>query len=191
LGAQVIQDRLAYLTEIRPFFVTAFEQITRTGLDADLTYQFSQSGEELSTAADDGLESLEQALVKMIETSRPRDLGRRATSIGPHRDDLRFSLQGQPAASFASQGQLRALVLSWKTAEMDLLAQSHGDAPILLLDDVSSELDPARNRYLFDFLSGRANQCFITTTHPKHVLLEGDRTDYEVASGVVTQQKNR
>lgn len=187
LGAQVIRDRLDYLDEIRPYFTRAFEQITRAGLEADVRYQLP---DELTEAATDTT-SLESALADLIAASRPRDMGRRATSIGPHRDDLLFRLQGQPASSFASQGQLRALVLSWKTAEMDLLAGTHGEAPILLLDDVSSELDPARNSYLFDFLGGRTSQCFITTTHPKHVLLGGARVDYEVVAGVVTKQKNR
>jgi DNA replication and repair protein RecF len=108
--------------------------------------------------------------------------------VGPHRDDLVFRLDGHAAASFASQGQLRALVLAWKTAEMDLLAQVHGEEPVLLLDDVSSELDATRNEYLFEFLKRRPTQCFITTTHPRHVLLSSERVDYRVEGGVVTQQ---
>jgi DNA replication and repair protein RecF len=187
LGAQVVAARVAYLDELRPFFSTAFEQITRAGLTAGIEYQL---GEELSVPLDSDPAELEAALAEAITASRRRDMARRATSIGPHRDDLGFTLEGQPASSFASQGQLRALVLSWKTAEMDLLGKSHGEPPILLLDDVSSELDEARNGYLFDFLGGRSSQCFITTTHPKHVLLADDRIDYAVAAGVVTQQKN-
>ena len=60
----------------------------------------------------------------------------------------------------------------------------HGaSSPILLLDDVSSELDRQRNEYLFEFLRQRHNQCFITTTHPTHVLLDRERTDYRVEGG--------
>jgi DNA replication and repair protein RecF len=58
----------------------------------------------------------------------------------------------------------------------------------LLLDDVSSELDATRNEYLFEFLERRPTQCFITTTHPRHVLLSRERVDYRVEGGVVTQQ---
>ena len=63
-------------------------------------------------------------------------------------------------------------MLAWKTAELAVLARTHGDLPILLLDDVSSELDPARNAYLFEHLATQAGQCFITTTHESHVLLD-------------------
>jgi DNA replication and repair protein RecF len=76
-------------------------------------------------------------------------------------------------------------VLTWKTAELALLSEVHGDLPILLLDDVSSELDEARNRYLFEHLAGLAGQCFITTTHAKHVLVSGDRADYAVRGGEI------
>jgi len=90
---------------------------------------------------------------------------------------------GRPAAAYASQGQLRAMVLAWKTAELDLLEAALGEPPVLLLDDVSSELDPDRNRYLFEFLGRRPNQCFITTTHPQYVLLTSERRDFSVVSG--------
>jgi DNA replication and repair protein RecF len=76
-------------------------------------------------------------------------------------------------------------VLAWKTAELALLAEVHGERPILLLDDVSSELDEARNRYLFEHLAGLAGQCFITTTAARHVLVTGDRADYGVRGGEI------
>ena len=70
---------------------------------------------------------------------------------------------------------------------MELLSVTHGEPPVLLLDDVSSELDETRNGYLFEFLRAQQNQCFITTTHPKHVLLTSDRIDYRVAGGAVSR----
>jgi DNA replication and repair protein RecF len=62
----------------------------------------------------------------------------------------------------------------------------HGDAPILLLDDVSSELDAARNAYLFEHLAAQAGQCFITTTHENHVLLTSERADFRVLNGQIS-----
>jgi DNA replication and repair protein RecF len=120
-----------------------------------------------------------------LAAGRARDLARRTTSVGPHRDDLRFAFRDRDAGAFASQGQLRALVLAWKTAELALLGEVHGELPILLLDDVSSELDETRNRYLFEHLAGLAGQCFITTTHPRHVLVGSDRADYRVTGGEI------
>ena len=94
---------------------------------------------------------------------RSRDPARRRS--GRTATTWRFELDGREAGSFASQGQLRAIMLAWKTAELAVLARAHGDSPILLLDDVSSELDPQRNEYLFEHLATLAGQCFITTTH--------------------------
>jgi DNA replication and repair protein RecF len=76
-------------------------------------------------------------------------------------------------------------MLAWKTAELQVLTRAHGDSPILLLDDVSSELDPQRNEFLFDHLAALAGQCFITTTHPGHVLLRQHRADYRIAKGEI------
>ncbi len=181
LGANVIAARRAFVAEIQPLFRDAFSAITRSGLGVDVHYQ---THEALVGVTD--LAQLRAALSAACQDSRSRDLARGATSVGPHRDDLAFQLEGRAAGSFASQGQLRALVLSWKTAEMQLLAAAHGEPPLLLLDDVSSELDATRNEYLFDFLRHGTSQCFITTTHPRHVLLHQNRTDFRLESGVVT-----
>ena len=78
-------------------------------------------------------------------------------------------------ATHGSQGQHRTIVLALKTAELDLLAERTGRVPILLLDDVSSELDRSRNRRFFEVLSQAGGQVFLTTTHPEFILLEQDR----------------
>ncbi|MEZ4363652.1 MAG: DNA replication/repair protein RecF [Kofleriaceae bacterium] len=182
LGCEVIASRVGYLDELRPLVQQSFGEITRAGLTADIDY--TCGGE--SAKAHGTPEPARQ--LELLRASRARDLARQATNVGPHRDDLRFSLEGHDAGSFASQGQLRAIVLAWKTAELELLSAKHQDPPILLLDDVSSELDAQRNRYLFEHLAPRAGQCFITTTHPGHVLITpGERRDYRVVGGAISQ----
>jgi DNA replication and repair protein RecF len=183
VGARVIAARQSYLQAAAAPLRTGFAAITQTGWEVSAHYH--SRPEILACGADS--DRLHSALSDALAHSRARDVARGATGVGPHRDDLQFILNGQPAQSFASQGQLRAIVLAWKTSEMDILAATHGDPPVLLLDDVSSELDPSRNQFLFDFLRGRDNQCFITTTHPKHVLLSHDRCDFEVANGTISQ----
>jgi DNA replication and repair protein RecF len=173
--------RRRYIETLSPLLARAFDRITGSGLDGSVRY-----GSSFEVGGDpDDSESVAKALHAALRGSLARDRARGATSVGPHRDELGFFLAGQPAASFASQGQLRALVLAWKTAEMELLDQVHRSPPILLLDDVSSELDETRNRYLFAFLRERVNQCFITTTAAHHVLIERDRRQYAVVSGRV------
>jgi DNA replication and repair protein RecF len=188
VGARLVVSRMRFLDEIRPRFRTAFESITQTGLEVDVSYMASTPLPPAPAMPETTAGDVAVALAACLTEQRGRDLARGATSVGPHRDDLMFRLDGHAAASFASQGQLRALVLAWKTAEMELLAETHGEEPVLLLDDVSSELDATRNEYLFEFLKRRPTQCFITTTHPRHVLLSSERVDYRVEGGVVTQQ---
>lgn len=179
LATKILRARVSYLDSISPLFEEGFESITRTGLPARLRY--TPAG-EISSSGDE--DTLIASYLEGYQKSRRMDLARGTTSLGPHRDVLHFELAEQPAANFASQGQLRAMILAWKTAEMQLLASLHEDPPVLLLDDVSSELDPTRNEYLFEFLRKRENQCFITTTHPDFVLVHTARRDFEVKDGV-------
>ncbi|MBC8069321.1 MAG: DNA replication and repair protein RecF, partial [Deltaproteobacteria bacterium] len=98
------------------------------------------------------------------------DRQRGTTSVGPHRDDVRVQLERRPVAEFASQGQTRAIVLALKLAELELVDNS-GTRPLLLLDDVSSELDPERSDQLFSRLGELAGQCVLTTTATHFVRL--------------------
>jgi DNA replication and repair protein RecF len=175
IGARVIAARLAFLDAVRTELTTAFTSITRTGLLASARYVVRSS----ATTAD-------EILARLAE-SRTKDFATSATQVGPHRDDIVFELDGRDAGTYASQGQLRAIMLAWKTAELQVLGRAHGDLPILLLDDVSSELDPQRNEFLFEHLATLAGQCFITTTHPSHVLLRQHRADYRIAKGEILE----
>jgi DNA replication and repair protein RecF len=172
LGVAVAATRAAFVDAIRPALADAFTAITRTGLAANARYATK------STTASD--------LLAQLREGRARDLATQATHSGPHRDDIVFELDGRDAGSFASQGQLRAIMLAWKTAELTVLGRAQQDLPILLLDDVSSELDAARNEYLFEHLAKLSGQCFITTTHGGHVLLTQDRADYRIQNGQIS-----
>lgn len=85
------------------------------------------------------------------------------TLVGPHRDEVEFLVDGRPARSFASQGQQRSLVLAWKVAEVRVTSDILGRPPLLLLDDVMSELDASRRRALVGLLA-EGMQTFITAT---------------------------
>ena len=90
--------------------------------------------------------SLEQAL----EMNRQRDIRMKSTSVGPHRDDVCFMVGNLDIRRFGSQGQQRTAALSLKLAEIELVKRVIGDTPVLLLDDVLSELDKHRQNYLLD-----------------------------------------
>ncbi len=170
----IVTRRRALLGELASRVRAAFERVTQTGLALEISYD---------TALD--IEDIEHSLAQKLIADRRKDLARGATSSGPHVDDLTLVLDGKPARIYASQGQLRAIVLALKIAEIEYLRFQLGDAPVLLLDDVSSELDPTRNAQLFDFLKSVPCQAFITTTHRAHVLLAEDRLDFHVVAGSV------
>lgn len=108
------------------------------------------------------------AFAAKLETARPRERIRRISLVGPHRDDVAFSLGGASLALYGSQGQQRTAVLALKVAEYGELAARSGEAPLLLLDDVLSELDPDRQRAFLHGV-GSFGQAFVTTTHPVDV----------------------
>ena len=180
LAVQIISARQKFLASLAPELVKAFTAITRTGLAASARY--------VSKLVDErGIGVPAVVIEDRLREGRARDLASQSTQLGPHRDDVVLELDGREAGSFASQGQLRAIMLAWKTAELEILGRAHGDQPILLLDDVSSELDPARNEYLFHHLATLAGQCFITTTASTHVLLSRDRADYRIQAGQILE----
>ena len=125
------------------------------------------------------------ALRAALEQSLDKDLARGFTAEGPHADELSIRLDGHGAKRYGSQGQHRAIVLALKVAELSELTRRVGRVPILLLDDVSSELDPSRNRRLFGLLADLGGQVFLTTTQADLILLDKHRIDYELVAGAV------
>ena len=124
-------------------------------------------------------------LCDIWKADRSRDRQRGFTQRGPHTDDLSFGLLGRSARNYASQGQQRAMVLASKISEIALLKSDYNRLPVLLLDDVSSELDAERNRRLFEFLDGFEGQVFITTTDPDFLHINAQKTAWTVNSGTI------
>jgi DNA replication and repair protein RecF len=122
---------------------------------------------------------------RSLQTARALDARRSSASVGPHRDDLVFAIAGNPVKTTASQGQHRALVLSMKSAEMELIEAARGCCPILLLDDVSSELDRDKTERLFEFLGRGEGQVVLTTTRPEAIPNVPERLDYRVQGGAI------
>jgi DNA replication and repair protein RecF len=179
-GAAVVLARRELLAALRGRFARAFTAIGRMGVDATLDYECDP---EVAAAGD--LAAVTAALGAALTRRRERDLQRGFTSVGPHVDDLIIGLDGRPARAHASQGQIRTLVLALKTSEITHVLETTGDPPVLLLDDVSSELDPERNQSLFEFLEEVGCQTIISTTDPAHVRLRGPARRFLVSGGKV------
>lgn len=119
-----------------------------------------------------------------LERARAKDLRLRQTSVGPHRDDVEFGLNGR-GCEFASEGQQRSITLALKLAQAQLLGQKSGAPPLLLLDDIFGELDPARRNALLGTLPKGAQQL-ITTTHFDWMERGGGARIYKLAGGKLT-----
>ncbi|OUP38087.1 DNA replication/repair protein RecF [Olsenella sp. An188] len=118
-------------------------------------------GEGLEGACRD---ELRDAFLERLRAGRDEDLRRRQTCAGPHRDDVSFVIEGHDARAFGSQGQQRTVALALKMAEVELAGEIVGSRPLLLLDDVMSELDESRRSAVMDFVRGGI-QTVVTTTN--------------------------
>ncbi len=135
----------------------------------------------------------EAVFLKELQTRRQKDLMRGAATFGPQKDEIFMELDGRPARSHGSQGQQRLLTLAMKLAELHCVREITHMEPMLLLDDVSSELDPLRTAAVFEFLKEAKSQIFVTTTRRelfsevRHQ--EGLRKDFEVREGALINSK--
>jgi len=182
-GARLTVARMRYLRALAPRVVQVFGEISRTGVDAALLYLAPDSVLEAGSGKEG---AVRQALSRLLTQHRSQDRTRQATTVGPHTDDLDFRLDSRSARSVGSQGQHRAMVLAFKVAQIIDAHERLGDYPVLLLDDVSSELDAQRNSYLFDFINKIPCQLFLTTTRRDLVTSLDDRIDFQVVNGKIT-----
>lgn len=186
LGARIVTRRLELLRSLTEPFQRTFAEIFAPGLDPQVAYEPEGLG---GVTAAQVVAMKEDELADAIRTAMRRvvahDLERGHTTVGPHRDDFGTTLQGHPVRTWASQGQHRAFALALKITEIAMLRAQLGYDPVLLLDDVSSELDPARNERLFDFLSGLDGQVFITTTDSAFIRLTHPYTRWHVEAGTI------
>jgi DNA replication and repair protein RecF len=124
-----------------------------------------------------------------LARDRDVDARRGSASFGPHRDELTLTLLGRPARTHASQGQQRLLALALKLAELECIREARGADPILLLDDVSSELDPERTQAVYDLVLSNRGQVFVTTTRldlfPAGGFDPSQRADFRLARGTL------
>jgi len=124
-------------------------------------------------------EEIRTELLELFERHQQSDIRYGTTTTGPHRDDLIFQLNERPLKSSGSAGQQKSFVLALKMAELNTIQEIFGESPLLLLDDVSSELDAVRNRNFITFLTDMDIQVFITTTERSPALL-GSAAHYAV-----------
>lgn len=168
-GAAVVVNRLQALEQLRPAIRSRYRELAATD-PPEVTYQPSW----IDGPAPPERSAVAEALATRLADTRARDLEAATTLAGPHRDDVVIELSGQGARLFASQGEQRSLALSLRLAERDVAADVLGEEPILLLDDVFSELDQHRRDRLGELVS-TSGQTIATATSAESLPVRGGR----------------
>lgn len=173
VGAQLTCYRAALFTKFAQHLKQAYAQISSSCEELECAYvpSWALGGEGrpacLEMCSPMGRDQARDLMGQRLEQLAAQERARRRSLVGPHADRIEFYIQGRNASVFGSQGQQRSVVLAWKLAEVRLIQEMLGQRPVLLLDDVMSELDARRRNQLVGFMEDSV-QVFITTTTPEY-----------------------
>jgi DNA replication and repair protein RecF len=186
-GAELLAGRLRLVRELSPLVAKAYAAVSQGQGDATIDYR-SSLGEDVTASGTVDRELLQARLLEALAKTRPAELERGISLVGPHRDDLVLTLGGLPARGYASHGESWSFALALRLASYDLLCADGGaeSEPVLILDDVFAELDVGRRRRLAELVAG-AEQVIVTAAVVEDVpeALDGARVD--VMAGQVTR----
>ena len=177
-AAVIVKKRVEFLDKLAPYA-------------KEMHYFLTDGTEELCVAPDKKWsgdeEEIAKTLLRRFENNYEKDLRLGFTSVGPHRDDLDVTVGGIDAKAYASQGQTRTAALSIKLAEVEIFKELSGEYPVLILDDVMSELDLPRRKKLVKKISGL--QTILTCTHAERVLYGSEANKIRIENGKIKPEK--
>ena len=173
-AAIVCEKRAEYIGMLAPFAKEAHSYLTGGAEELDIEPEKKYKG----SAAE-----IEKRLLNELSNGYERDIRLGYTSYGPHRDDIEINIDGQDAKVYASQGQTRTAALSIKLAEVEIFKQMSGEYPVLILDDVTSELDLPRRKKLVERTDGL--QTILTCTHAERILSGRKANKIRIEGGAV------
>ncbi len=180
-GMEIIKKRIKYIKKLFPSASEIHRGLSSSKEELKINYFPIGIKEEFCDDIDKILEFYQSSIKKSRET----DLRQKVTNIGPHRDDIDIYINGLYARTYASQGQQRSVVLSLKLGEAEVLEKSIGEAPLILLDDVMSELDSFRQDYILNHLKKR--QIFISCCSFESVELLIKGKKFLVDDGIISE----
>lgn len=185
LAAAITKKRLAALARLQEIAGEIYSSITSNKETLEVRYELKANNGKLLYPV--GSEEADEAFYRQHLAERQRiDILRGNTGIGPHRDDLQLLLNGMSLKSFGSQGQQRSGALAMKLSQLEYVRREIGEFPILLLDDVMSELDNSRRSQLLRFIDGRV-QTFITVNDRELIPELEENAYFEICSGQITR----
>lgn len=180
-GSQIIYKRLQYLKLLVPMARKVQQALTSEKERFSVTYHCS-----MGAIGDFSQEQIKALFQRILDQKQGEEIARGTTLWGPHRDDLIFYLNGMELKKYGSQGQQRTGILSLKLAELQTFYQLHGEYPLLLLDDVMSELDDDRRRFLLHMVKRYKIQTIITGANIELLTNEIDENEiFSVQEGKI------
>jgi DNA replication and repair protein RecF len=184
-GSRIVERRAHFLRDLEEHARPIHAQLTDNAEYLGLAYRGSFPLPERQTA-----DTIREAFAEALAAARGEELRRGVSTVGPHRDDLVFLINGHEARIYGSQGQQRTAALSVKLAEIHLIRDQVGEPPVCLLDDVMSELDDMRRAHLFD-VTLRTCQTVLTCTHTRSLPEEALRSAriLHVRAGMIEAEK--
>lgn len=185
VATKIIKYRFDFLNQLKTTSEKIHKEISHDLEKLEIIYLSNYLPKNLE---DENLyDKIYNGILVLLKDRLSLDLKRGYTSVGPHRDDLNFIINGIESKKFASQGQVRTIALSLKLSEISIIKNSLDENPILILDDVLSELDPIRQNQLIKYISDL--QTFITTTEINSLMKEHIREAkmIQVKKGSITE----
>ena len=179
IGTEIIISRIDFINRLSQIAFNIHSNLTRGKEKISIEHNSTVDLSIISKNA------IEKSFIQQLYSNREKDLQMGSTSIGPHRDDMTIKINGMDARTYASQGQQRTIVLTIKLSEMEIIKMESGFYPVLLLDDVFSELDLDRRSYLIKFLNNL--QTIITATDVANIeeLSNIDKSIFRIENGKI------
>lgn len=181
LSAEIMLYRREYIKKLEVIAKEIQKEISSGREELEIRYQTSVG--EIDSLDNQGIKELIKA---KLQGAKDRELNMRESLIGPHREDIGYFVNGKEAKPYASQGQQKTIVLVEKLAEVQLIKEETGDNPVLLLDDIMSELDRKRQSFILNHIKGM--QIIITCTDTEGFDLNGEKKLFKIDEGQVEQE---
>lgn len=171
LGQEIYEERKRYLEDLLPFVTEIYEGLS-SGKE-EISFSYIRKGEKKENTP----------FSEILCEHKNTDISARMTLTGPHRDDIEININGVSARSFGSQGQKRSAAIALKLSEAEVIKKYTEEEPVILLDDVMSELDTGRQDYILNHIKNR--QVFITCCDPASILRMSEGKTFNVINGKI------
>ncbi|WP_101773723.1 DNA replication/repair protein RecF [Peptostreptococcus faecalis] len=184
-GSEIYSTRMKFIEKLSKISNKLHNSLTSNSENMSIIYK-----SQINITEDDTVDTIKDKMDVKLKDSREHDIFYRSTKIGPHRDDLSIFVNDIDVRLYGSQGQQRTVSISLKLSEIELIKQELGDYPVLILDDVFSELDQTRQRMLVEKLGDI--QMFVTSADPLHKNILGKKnyTIFNIEEGKIVDIEN-